>query len=129
MFTPDTEALIMNHKVRVDAANNVCTHFVTTGEGPKAALVIHGAPRTWNAFRHLVSPPVDSGCRLVLSDHGGASSVIGAAGKALRIVRVVAVYPSTIATSLGIVLPRQRNFVTPPFYGDRRFIDIRPAAY
>jgi hypothetical protein len=93
--------------------------------------VIHGAPRTWNAFHHLVSPPVDAGCRLVIPDHGGADAGGGAAaaGKTLRIVKVVAVYPSTIATSLGIVLLRRRNFVTPPFYGDRRFIDIRPAAY
>lgn len=33
MPTPDIEAPIPHHKVRVDAANNVCTHFVTAGEG------------------------------------------------------------------------------------------------
>jgi len=66
MLTPDTEALITHHKVRVDAANNVHTHFVTTGEGSKAERVIHGAPRTWNAFLDLISPPVDAGCRLAI---------------------------------------------------------------
>ena len=84
MLTPDTEALITHHKVRVDAANNVHTHFVTTGEGSKAERVIHGAPRTWNAFRHLVLAQIDAGCRLVIPDHGGASSGIGAAAAGKR---------------------------------------------
>ena len=39
MLTPDTEALIAHHKVRVNTANNVRTHFVTTSEGPKAAAL------------------------------------------------------------------------------------------
>jgi hypothetical protein len=84
MPTPDIEAHITHHKVQVDAADNVRPHFVTAGEGPKAALVIHGALRTWNAFRHLVSPPVDAGCRLVIPDHGGADAGGGAAAAGKR---------------------------------------------
>ena len=135
MPTSDIQVPITHHKVQVDAANNVRTHFATAGEGPKAALVVHAAPRTWNAFRHLVSRPVDAGCRLMIPDHGGADAGGGAAaaGKTSRIVKVVAVYPSiypsTIVTPLGTVPLCRRNFVTPPFYGDRRFIHIRPAAY
>ena len=123
MLTPDTEALITHHKVRVDAANNVRTHLVTTGEGPKA-LVIHGAPRTWNAFLDLVSPPVD---RLSARDprprrrrcrrRRRGENVMNCEGRC----RLPFYYRY-------VVLLRRQNFVTPPFYGDRKLIDIRPAA-
>ncbi len=92
MPTSDIQAPITHHKVQVDAANNVRTHFVTAGEGPKAALVIHAAPRTWNALRHLVSRPVDAGCRLMIPDHGGADPEEAPRPRVnVRIVKVVAV--------------------------------------
>ena len=53
MPTPDIEALITHHKVWVDVANNVRAHFV--------------------------SPPVDTGCWLVIADHGGVDAGGGTA--------------------------------------------------
>src|SRR5215218_2527639 len=73
MPRPDIEALIAHHEVRL-APPTTAALTSSSPRGPKPALVIHGTLWTCNAFRRLVLPLVDTGCRLAIPDHGGADA-------------------------------------------------------
>ena len=64
---------MLNHrKAWVDRDKGVRIHYVDAGEGAKVALLIHGAPQTWWAWRHVIEPLTTAGYRLIVPDYRGA---------------------------------------------------------
>ena len=55
-----------------DIEPGVSIHYVVAGEGPRTAVLLHGFPQTWRAWRHTISPLVDAGFRVIAPDYRGA---------------------------------------------------------
>ncbi|GGS18041.1 alpha/beta fold hydrolase [Streptomyces griseoviridis] len=71
--TPTTvQDLVRHGKLWIDKSHNVRLHYVTAGSGNKVAVLVHGAPQTWYAWRHTIQPLVDAGYRLIMPDYRGA---------------------------------------------------------
>ncbi|MDJ1131528.1 alpha/beta fold hydrolase [Streptomyces iconiensis] len=49
-------------------------HYVTAGEGPRTALLLHGFPQTWREWRHVIPPLVAAGFRVIAPDYRGAGN-------------------------------------------------------
>ena len=47
-------------------------HYVTAGEGKRVAVLLHGFPQTWWAWRHVIPKLTDAGFRVVAPDYRGA---------------------------------------------------------
>lgn len=47
-------------------------HYVTAGQGPRTAVLVHGFPQTWWEWRHVVPALVAEGFRVVAPDYRGA---------------------------------------------------------
>jgi pimeloyl-ACP methyl ester carboxylesterase len=47
-------------------------HYVTAGEGDRAAVLLHGFPQTWQEWRRVIPPLVEAGYRVVAPDYRGA---------------------------------------------------------
>jgi pimeloyl-ACP methyl ester carboxylesterase len=47
-------------------------HYVTAGEGKRVAVLLHGFPQTWWAWRHVIPKLAAAGFRVVAPDYRGA---------------------------------------------------------
>ncbi|NGO72830.1 alpha/beta fold hydrolase [Streptomyces boncukensis] len=47
-------------------------HYVTAGEGPRTAVLLHGFPQTWWEWHHVIPRLVAEGFRVVAPDYRGA---------------------------------------------------------
>jgi len=47
-------------------------HYVTTGEGARTVVLLHGFPQTWWEWRHVIPALVEGGFRVVAPDYRGA---------------------------------------------------------
>jgi pimeloyl-ACP methyl ester carboxylesterase len=47
-------------------------HYVTAGEGERVAVLLHGFPQTWWAWRHVIPKLAAAGFRVVAPDYRGA---------------------------------------------------------
>jgi pimeloyl-ACP methyl ester carboxylesterase len=47
-------------------------HYVTAGEGKRTAVLLHGFPQTWWAWRHVIPKLADAGFRVIAPDYRGA---------------------------------------------------------
>jgi pimeloyl-ACP methyl ester carboxylesterase len=47
-------------------------HYVTAGEGPRTAVLLHGFPQTWWAWRRVIPKLAQAGFRVVVPDYRGA---------------------------------------------------------
>jgi pimeloyl-ACP methyl ester carboxylesterase len=47
-------------------------HHVTSGDGARVVVLLHGFPQTWWEWRHVIEPLVDAGYRVVAPDYRGA---------------------------------------------------------
>src|SRR3954452_13299131 len=66
------QSLVTHGKAWIDQRADVRLHYVTAGEGGKVAVLLHGAPETWHAWRRLIEPLTSAGYRLVMPDYRGA---------------------------------------------------------
>jgi pimeloyl-ACP methyl ester carboxylesterase len=55
-------------------------HHVTAGAGPRTAVLLHGFPQTWWAWRHVIPPLVTAGFRVVAPDYRGAGHSLRPSG-------------------------------------------------
>lgn len=47
-------------------------HYVTAGDGPRTALLLHGFPQTWREWQRVIPPLVAAGFRVIAPDYRGA---------------------------------------------------------
>ena len=47
-------------------------HYVTSGDGPRTIVLLHGFPQTWWEWRHVIPAFTDAGFRVVAPDYRGA---------------------------------------------------------
>lgn len=47
-------------------------HYVTAGQGPRTAALVHGFPQTWWEWRHVIPALVTAGFRVIAPDYRGA---------------------------------------------------------
>jgi pimeloyl-ACP methyl ester carboxylesterase len=47
-------------------------HYVTSGEGPRTIVLLHGFPQTWWQWSRVIPTLVDAGLRVVAPDYRGA---------------------------------------------------------
>jgi pimeloyl-ACP methyl ester carboxylesterase len=47
-------------------------HYATAGDGDRPVVLLHGFPQTWQEWRHVIPPLVDSGYRVIAPDYRGA---------------------------------------------------------
>ena len=69
----------MIHKPSVPADHGIAElepgirlHYVVAGSGPRTIVLLHGYPQTWWEFRHIISPLVQAGWRVIAPDYRGA---------------------------------------------------------
>jgi pimeloyl-ACP methyl ester carboxylesterase len=51
---------------------DVRLHYATAGDSDRVMLLLHGFPQTWHAWRHLMTPLVQAGYRVIAPDYRGA---------------------------------------------------------
>ncbi len=49
-------------------------HYVVTGDGPRVMVLLHGYPQTWWEWRHVLTPLVRAGWKVIAPDYRGAGS-------------------------------------------------------
>src|ERR1700744_2565940 len=47
-------------------------HYATAGEGHHTIVLLHGFPKPWWAWRHVIGPLAKAGYRVVAPDYRGA---------------------------------------------------------
>ena len=49
-------------------------HYVVSGTGDRTMVLLHGYPQTWWEWRHVITPLVQAGWRVITPDYRGAGS-------------------------------------------------------
>ena len=49
-------------------------HYVTSGEGDRVLVLLHGFPQTWRAWRRLIPLLAAEGFRVIAPDYRGAGN-------------------------------------------------------
>ena len=57
-----------------DLEPGVRLHYIVTGSGSRTMVLLHGYPQTWWEWRHILSPLVRAGWRVIAPDYRGAGS-------------------------------------------------------
>ncbi|WP_291695136.1 alpha/beta hydrolase [Bradyrhizobium sp.] len=68
---PGQDSITLDHGM-ADIAPGVRLHYVTVGAGPRMAVLLHGFPQTWQAWRRVIPLLVKAGYCVVAPDYRGA---------------------------------------------------------